>query len=1070
MKKLKYPFCIIFLWLPVLLFAQNATTISGTVTYKSDGTPVVGASVMLKGQLAHATITDKDGNYTLSNIKKDDVLSFSFLGLESQTVRVGNSQRINVELKDVVNMLNEVVAIGYGTVRKSDLTGSVVSVKNEDFAKTALTSLEQGLQGRIAGVEIVQADATPGGGAYVQIRGVSTMMGSSEPLYIVDGAPYTVSNMSTTSTAGYSNTNPLSTLAPSDIASIEVLKDASATAIYGSQGANGVIIITTKRGQEGKSQVTFSTNQSVSLLSRKIPVLNARQYAEYKNEGYANNSPTSPQTSWDYPIAPASQSKLSPAQLQELVGNGIDWQDEIYRPAHTQEYQLSISGGTKVNRYSLMLGHLKQEGILKNTEFSRSSARLNIDNKVNDWFSVAVSSSFTGSTNHLVKTSSNDGSSKAGGVVRKALTYTPIPPIIRDDAGNIIGVSTVPPADVDTEDPSYENNWGATPLRFLNEATIEQSLMNFTGNVELKFDIYKGLQFKTRLGGVYYEQKNDNYFPRTLSEGKSVDGLAQYGGLSFSNVLTENLLTYNVTIDKKHRFDVLVGGTYEQSQNRSLKLEASGFADDVLKQWAMKSALITKPIEVDARLWKLASGFFRANYNYNERYLFTYTVRADGSSKFARNNKWAVFQSGAFAWRIIEEQFLESATDWVSNLKLRLSYGESGNQGLSPYQSLSIMSPTTSSIGNQLSNAYYEQTQENPNLRWETTSQFNVGIDFGFFDERFSGAVNVYTKDTRDLLQSIPMAPSTGYGNRTVNAGRINNKGLEIDLNINPIASRGFTWTVNLNYYVNKNKVVDLGDVTEQFSSVLGSAYGLNVQPFIQRVGEPIGAIYGYVLDGVFQNQAELDQNYYVDESGTKQEIQVGAKIGDLRFKKISDSSPQLNANDQTIIGNTNPDFFFGFNNTFTYKRFDLGIFTSGVIGGDIINTNFIMPMKLNGESNIPVFLYEQAWRGDGTSTTQRQIKSANADPKYFSRQYIEKRTYIRLKSVNIGYKFDTKAAPAIADLKLSLNAVNPFTFTKYRGYDPEVSASSNPLTRGVDMGNYPQARTFILAVTCTLK
>ncbi len=1053
------------------IIAQETVTLKGVITAASDGSPIIGASVIIKGE-TKGTISDIDGNFTLPNVKLGSTLKVTYIGMNPITIKV-TSANLKIKMESSATELNEIVTIGYGSVRKSDLTGSVSSVKGENLIKTALTSFDQGLQGRIAGVEVVQADATPGGASYIQIRGVSTMMGSTEPLYVIDGIPFNIqSNLSTTSIAGGSDTNPLASISPSDIESIEILKDASATAIYGSQGANGVVLIQTKQGRAGKAKISFTTNQSVAVLSKKIPVLNARQYAEYKNEAYANNSPSSPQTSWDYPLYPLeSSTKMSPEELERLVGDGIDWQDEIYHPAHTQEYQLSVTGGVEKHKYAFMLGYLDQNGILKNTAYQRISARLNTDSQLRSWLKMSFNGSFSSSTNKLVKTNSNDGSSKAGGVVRKALTYSPIPPLVKDENGNIIDYYQGNPADIDTEDPSYENNWGSTPLRFLEEATISQGMTTFSGNVQFKATIIKGLEFSTRLGGTYYEKKNDNYFPRTLSEGVSYDGIAQYGGLSFYSFITENLLTYRPKLkNTDHKLDIMLGMTYEQSRNRSLSYEASGFADDFLTFWAVNSATITKPITVNSSLWAIESFFGRANYNFKDRYLFTYTIRSDGSTKFARNHKWATFQSGAFAWRIEQEPFMESCRSWLESLKLRLSYGESGNQGLSAYQSLSIVKPTTSTIGNSIGNAYLETQQENPNLKWETTAQYNIGVDFNLFNSIIDGSLNIYRKDTRNLLQSVTMAPSTGYTSRTLNSGKVRNQGIEIDLNIRPVKTQNFTWLINLNWYTNKNKILDLGPVEEQFSPKLGSAYGLNVQPFIQKVGYPIGAIYGYVFDGIVQNESDADLHTYTDESGNI----IRPNVGDPKFKDISGPNGhpdgKIDENDQTIIGDTNPDFFFGFNNTFTYKNFDFGVFVSGVVGGDIINTTFMMPMKLSAEGNIPVFLYKDAWRGDGTSNSYRIIKSANADPQKFSAQYLDTRTHVRIKNISAAYTFDSKKIKKIglSSLRIGVNIVNPFTFTKYKGYDPEVSASTNAISRGVDMGNYPQARTYSFNLNCT--
>ncbi len=1039
----------------------QSRSISGLIT-DQNGQPLLHATVAVQHS-SISTTTDSAGTFKLNVPEAARYLIISYVGAQTKEVPINNRSHISESLTLVANSLDEIVVIGYGTVKKGDLTGAVSSIKNSDMAATTISSFQQGLKGRVSGVDVVQGDATPGGGTYIQIRGISTMLGSTEPLYVIDGVPVSVATTGgTTSAAGFSNTNPLATIASSDIESIEVLKDASATAIYGSQGANGVIMITTRKGRKGQGVIGLNVTQSVSVLAKKIEVLNARQYAEYKNEAYANNAPYNPTSNWDYPIDNTDPKKLSPQQLEQLVGKGIDWQDLIYRPASVSDYQLSFSGGSDNGSYAIMANYLNQDGILKNTGFTRGGLRMNMDHQVNKTIKVLGSVAFTRSKNRLVKTSTNDGSAKAGGVVRKALTYSPIPPILRDIDGNVIGISENNPDNFDTEDPAYQNNWGATPLRFLEEAKVNQTLSNLTGNLETQINLYKNLLLKLRLGGVYYEQLNDNYFPRTLNEGMSVDGLAQMGSKNYANLISENLLSYKFKINNRHQFDLLGGLTYSYSSNRFRNSEASGFANDDIGFWGMGSAVLTQPTPVGAEVWKMMSFFGRVNYTLNNKYLFTYTYRTDGSSKFAANRKWAAFQSGAFAWKVNNEEFLKNI-DWLSNLKLRVSYGESGNQGLSPYQSLSTMSANTAVIGNTLVNSFSETAQQNPDLKWETTSQINLGLDFGLFRERIFGSVNFYDKVTRDLLQRITLPPTTGFSSKTVNSGKIRNRGWELELGGKPLRKKDFDWTINGNISRNRNTILDLGGVQQQFAPSLGGAYGLNVQPFIQKVGYPIGAIYGYVLEGIFQNQQEVDN--YVDQNGAK--IKNGSfpvGIGLYRFKDL-DGNGAIDANDQTIIGNTNPDFMWGINNTFVFRAFDLGVFVTGVKGGNIINTNIIMPQKLNAEGNIPVWLYESAWRGEGTSTTQRQIKGGNEEPKRFMSLYLDELTYTRISNIQLGYTFNVKKISAVKSLRVSANAINPFTFSRYHGYDPEVSANSSPLSRGVDLGSYPHARTFSVSI-----
>lgn len=479
--------------------AQTNKTAQGIITDEK-GIPLSGVTVSVKGAVNESiTTSDARGKFKIS-VPENSVLVFTYVGMSTVEERFRGQSTMSITMQSASAGMDEVVVIGYGTVKKKDLTGSVSSIKGEDIQKTSISSFQQGFKGRLAGVEVVQGDATPGGGAYIQIRGVSTMLGSTEPLYVVDGVPMNIATSGgTTSAAGFSNTNPLATIPPSDIESVEVLKDASATAIYGSLGANGVVMITTKKGKAGSNKITFNTTQSVSVLSKKIQVLNALQYAEYKNENYANAYPYNPVSNWDFPLNNTDSTKLSPDQLEALVGKGIDWQDEIYRPAPVQDYQLTFSGGNAGTTYAVMANYLNQQGILKNTAFKRGGLRMNLDQKLSNRIKLSTSVSFTRSSNRLVKTSTNDGSAQSGGVVRKALTYSPIPALAKDPTtGKIIGISTGDPADYDMDDPSYQNNWGATPLRYLQEAKVMQSLTNITGSLGLQIQLAKGLTVSMR--------------------------------------------------------------------------------------------------------------------------------------------------------------------------------------------------------------------------------------------------------------------------------------------------------------------------------------------------------------------------------------------------------------------------------------------------------------------------------------------------------------------------------------------------------------------------------------------
>ncbi|MEM9546179.1 MAG: TonB-dependent receptor [Bacteroidota bacterium] len=1044
-----------------LLLASHASIaqiieVTGLITSMDDGEVLIGATVYNE-RTAQGVVSDIDGRFSI-NAEPGHVIEISYTGFTSQRITIEDDFSLDVQLASNTNLIDEIVVVGYGQTRKSDLTGSVSSIKAVDLNKTTITSLEQGLQGRVAGVNVTQGDAAPGAGISIEIRGTNSILGGNQPLYVIDGIPVT-NPAATANNLGasepnnqiISNTNVLATLSPSDIESIEILKDASATAIYGSRGANGVVLVTTKRGEEGGGKVSLNVAYGVSEVINKIELLDAEKFMEYQNTAYANAGIPASSFLWA-PDSLANPTQPTISQVLELRPDvEVDWQDAIFQKAPIKDYQLGFSGGNKKGNYSVMLNYLDQQGVIIGSRFKRGGLRTNINYQVNERIRVSGNLAFTRSNNSLVRTTTNTTQS-AGGIVRSVLNYTPIQSLFRNEDGSveIVGNNSDDPR---LEDPSVFQQFGANPLRYTDEVTESHNFSRVIGGINTSIDLFAGFSTDVRLAANYIDRKNNTYYPRTVSEGFGLNGLAVVSSNEFTNLINENLLRYKKEFSGS-RLDALVGFTYETNKDYWINNEARDFPDDELSYFALQNGLSHVPTRTNSSKWELASYLGRINYTLREKYLFTGTFRYDGSSKFAENNKWAPFYSFAFGWRASEETFIKNIES-ISNLKLRLSYGQSGNQAINPYQSLATIQGVTTSFNNQLVPAVIEGRLQNNNLRWETTTQFNAGLDIEFWNGKLFSTINLYQKETSDLLQNITLAPNTGFTSALINAGNIQNNGYEFEIGGYPIQG-DFTWQMSGNISVNRNEITDLGDVEEQFADRLGAGNGLTVFPFIQRVGVPIGAIYGYVEDGIFQNEEEVQAFI---------ETQSDAAIGQIRYKDVNNDGIISDA-DRSIIGDVNPNFIWGLSNSFAYKGFDFSFLFQGVQGADIINTLNIRFHNLDGRRNIPLSVYESAWTEEGSSNNFRQINLNNGNSR-FSDRFIEDGSYLRLKNVQIGYTLNASKIKWLSSARFYINAINLWTKTNYSGYDPEVSAFSSAAMKGVDLGNYPQARTIM--VGCNL-
>lgn len=1029
------------------LWAQ-IVNVKGTVTDGFDNSPLPGVAIKVKNKSV-GTITDSEGNYAITADRKD-VLVFSFLGMNTEERRINNQTVINVVMQSQSYMLDEFVAIGYGTMKKSDLTGSVSSIGSKDILKSAPISLEHGLQGKIAGVYVTQMDGAPGSGISIQIRGANSFSGGTDPLYVIDDIPFEPSTAPGAVSSGsqdLSQGNPLSSLNPYDVESIEVLKDASATAIYGSRGANGVVLIRTKRGKVGKPKIELNVNTGISTVAKTLDILNAEAYARYRNEARVNADIYDANAAYlltnQLPFFDVFGNRVDYYTPEQYRNRSSDWQDMIFQTAVTADATATVSGGSENITYLVSLNAADQSGIIKSSDFQRYSLRTNLEGKLNSFLTFGVNTNLSWTNNRFVRTGS-DNMAQQGGVIRSALRYPPI-------------YSAYTSSD-ELADEWYD---ASNPLTYVTTQKNDVSGFKTVLSGYLEAKIFEDLRLRTRLGVDYSINERNQYLPSGTRE--AVAGRAFYGNSKYSKIVNENLLTYHKVFNKIHDFTVVGAFTAEVGKSTSRENSVSGFMNDHLQDNSMQTARELTFIRNYRAKSTLASVLGRVNYSLMDRYLFSAALRADGSSKFAKNNKWAYFPSAAIAWRVSEESFLKEV-DFVSNLKIRLSYGQTGNQAISPYGSLSRISGVKYPFGGnpELGFAMNSDGLGNDNLSWETTTQYNVGLDMGFFDNRLTLTMDLYRKNTESLLQSVSLPPSTGYLRRRDNIGSMRNEGLEITLNAVPVQNKNFSWDMGFNISFNRNKVLSLGNGVQ--NQTVNDVSAL-IKPFMLVVGQPIGNIYAMKELGIYQTEQEvIDHGIYTSPDMIK------FAVGEVKYQDTNQNEGEkgiLNDNDRVVVGNSNPDFIFGLSQTFRYKQFDLSFLIQGVYGNDVINT-----LKYNFESNLGQSnnttwkAYNNAWRGEGTSNSHPKIIESNKRVVYFSDRYVEDGSFLRLKNLNIGYNVSLKKNSLIQSLRVSFIATNLFTITDYSGYDPEVNGfGSDPLRRGVDLGNYPNCRTFSLGV-----
>ncbi len=967
-----------FVALSLTVFGQDRV-ISGKVT-DVNGLGIPGVTVQVLGTVT-GTTTDIDGNYKLT--VKEGVLKFSFIGFASQEIAITNQNTINVVLLETAQTLNEVVVIGYGTQKKKDLTTAVSVVGEADIKDRPITSAAQALQGKAAGVQVTQPSGKPGVGMSVRVRGSTSVLAGNEPLYVVDGVP----------------TTDIKGLNPSDIATMTVLKDASSAAIYGARAANGVVLITTKRGKDNEPVVSFNTYFGVSDLRKTIDVLNTKKYRDLMNEIGQTVDPT--RTDFN------------------------NWSDKTFGTGQTQSYQFSYSGGTEKSKYFVSAGYLSDEGMVKPAKFDRYSVRINLDNELKPWLKIGTSFNILRIN---TKDTPDNASSGRGGVIMSALNTPPFLNTYQGEKDPDFVLTDRTWYDPNPFQPSWEN-----PIAYMDGADQQTIENRMSGNINAEIKLMKELTFITKFGADANNSQWDYYLnPFTTNYGRVNNGIGRSNKWVGFTYLWENTLNYAKAFGK-HNVTAMLGSSAQKYQGNNTYIEGNDFPDDISVQTINAANTVTGNTTRDE--WALASYFGRATYDYSSKYYLTVSLRQDGSSKLA--HKWGTMPSFSAGWRISSEEFMKGLT-LIDDLKIRGGWGKNGNQeGIPNYAQYGLIGYSRVTPTNPLSGpASYQYTYGNPDLRWETTAQTNIGFDLTMFNARLTLTVDAYVKKTSDVLLNVQLPSTLPITTIQTNAGDIENKGIEFDLG-GVIVDREIKWKADFNMSFNHNEVTALEYTPVYY---FGRIYSNNQDVSIVKPGYPLGSFYGYISEG------------------------VDPQTGDLIFTDI-DTNGVINSSDRTIIGNAQPDFTFGFTNTFSYKKWDLNIFFQGSYGNDIYNaTRIDLEGMFDSKNQSKDVLNRWMEPGDITDIP----RSGNMDNVRNSTRFIEDGSYVRLKALTLSYKLleNNPKFKAIKLLSVYFTGQNLLTFTNYSGFDPEVNAFGNSATElGIDYGTYPQARTFVVGL-----
>lgn len=1060
--------CLLCLTTTAAAYAQQPMKVTGKVIDNTnEGVP--GVNVQVKGG-SLGTITDIDGNYKIDVPNSKSVLVFSFIGYATQEISVGNQTVINVSLKDDTQLLDEVVVVGYGSARKGDLTGALTSIRPDANDAAKATSIDNLLSGKIAGLVVNSSSSAVGSASSVTIRGASSLRGDNQPLYVIDNVPQaSTGEFATSSISGdfQINQDPLSSLNPADIEDITVLKDASSTAIYGSRGANGVILITTKKGKQGKTKVNASATFTIANTAKLMDMINLEEYASYANSRVKDNL---------FPfyivgdevryVFNGSYDKYKPNDPETYnVVNYKNWQKEIYSSAFSQNYSLSLNGGSDKVTYYISANFKDINGTVKQTSLKQGDLRANLSAEISKAVKIDLSLSGALRQNDMMAGGNTLGGS-TGAISRTALDYAPF--------------------EMPENDPNFNNENKTTVFSWLNDYVDVTDDKSFKASMDLTWKINKFFRYNLRAGGNLNINDRKRWYGLQLYQGMNNQGLLSLSNLNKSNVSVENLLNYNTKIKSIATLDATAGVTYEDYNFLNKNTTGNDFTFFEMRENGLHMAsnvTNAQPIQKD---YQLVSYLGRVNVSFLDKYLVTASFRADGSSKFAKGSRWGYFPSASLAWRMEQEEFMKNLT-WLSQLKVRVSYGVTGNQSIDPYSTFSMYGSNSNlyyadGSGNSLT-AFSVTNLSNNSLKWEKTASWNAGVDFGVLNSRLSGTVDVYQKKTTDLLISRSLPGSAGFSSTYYNQGSLTNKGVEISLNAQIIDGKEWKWSVMGNIGFNKGEISELGLLPSDFGYLgenvgyygnsLGDHFGV-AHVFME--GKAPGLFFGYVTQGIVQPEDITDQGVkYTKKDGSIGYYKTVNKAipvaGDIKYVNTDeDEDGDINVNDRDIIGDPNPDFTYGFSTTVSWKDISLSAIFNGVQGRDILNTNnrYINTPGIRS-NNITRKAFQNMWTESNHSNLYPS--SVYTVPNAVLDRYVEDGSYLRCADITLSYVLPKVWLSKIGFQNASVYASvkNAFIITNYSGYDPEVSSFTfDGLRPGVDMSSYPSPRSFIFGLNLT--
>ena len=1092
--------CLLILSVTATAWAQTSE-ITGIVKDET-GQPLLGASVLLlntKTNEKKGIMVNQEGKFQLTGLTAGVpyTISASFIGYTTKTIqnyllKAGEQATLLIQLNPEASSLTDVVVVGYGSQRKKDVTTAIASIKASDLENQPISNAAEAMVGKMAGVQVSQGSGSPGSPLSIKVRGVGTITAGSNPLYVIDGVPISNDNINTL------NTN--------DIASIEVLKDASSAAIYGSRGSNGVVLITTKQGKSGTATISANTYTGWQSLANKIEMMDAYQYSQMtldaRNNTYADamdainrrNAATG---------APLIGYSINDSNVQRLINAGnntsavipteilpylqgqqgltnTDWQDEIFRTARIENHSVSASGGSEKMKYYASMEYFNQDGIILNSGFKRYSGRLNLEGTKGIFkYGVNITPSVIKEKRQNANgayNASNANGLNAGGIVASALHYAPLWPVYNANGGYSFaqnswspGQGTTLPNGLVVTGNGETQAWNPVALAMLQKDDFGANRL--TGNAFVEAEILKDLKYKVQLGIDMVNSTEDTFRPSVIplsntAGNPSSDAQASSRTLKESNWLLEQTLNYTKTLGD-HNLSALVGWSNQKDDlSGNYAVATRGFISDQIEY--LSAGLVTSGTATRQQ-WSLASGIARLQYSYKGKYLFTGSVRADGSSRFGTNNKWGYFPSASVGWRLSEEEFLKEAKA-ISDLKIRASYGLTGNFNIPNYLSQGAMTNYGYIFGGGtpgVVNGAAPFAQPNNDLSWEKTAQLNVGFDAAFFNNKLTLSIDAYNSNTTDLLLNVPVPLTTGFSTELKNIGKVNNRGIDINLGTQQQFG-GVKWTASANFSKNKNKVVELGPGNADIirTGSVANAY------FLTRVGEPIGSYYLPVVLGVFKNQAEVNAYpHYMDTQGNF-DLNT-TKPGDFKFKDVDGDGIIDLTKDREIVGNYLPKFTYGFATSAEYKSFDVNVAMQGVYGNKILNLSRRYFANKEGNMNNMVSSLDR-WVSEnnpGSGEDVRANRVAKGSNGTTSTWHVEDGSYLRIRNIALGYTFPTEWIKKISltKVRLYVSMQNPFTFTKYTGYNPEVTNRSDATTNGEDYGVYPTAKTTSIGLNITL-